>query len=193
MLQIGDTLVSFDVIEKQFLCDLSRCKGACCVEGDAGAPLEHKESMQLRELLPVVWSDLSPEAQEVINRQGVSYIDEGGETVTSIVRRKDCVFTCYDKEGICRCAIEKAYREGKTSFIKPVSCHLYPIRVTRYDTFSAVNFNKWNICKAAELSGKKENLPVYKFLKEPLIRKFGKEWYEMLEVTVEEWHRQKGK
>lgn len=193
MLQVDDTLVSFDVIERHFLCDLSQCKGACCIEGDAGAPLEKSELAILQRILPVVWDDLSPKAQEVINKQGVAYIDEGGETVTSIVNGKDCVFTCYDADGTCKCAIEKAYREGKVDFYKPISCHLYPIRVNNYNTFSAINYNRWSICKAAELLGKKEQLPVYKFLKEPLIRKYGSEWYEKLEATVEEWSKQNEK
>ncbi|MDL2265305.1 DUF3109 family protein [Parabacteroides sp. OttesenSCG-928-G07] len=193
MLQIDDTLVSFDLVERQFLCDLSQCKGACCIEGDAGAPLEQKELAILQHILPVIWDDLSSEAQAVIKKQGVAYIDEGGETVTSIVNGKDCVFTCYDKEGICRCAIEKAFREGKIDFLKPVSCHLYPIRINRYETFSAINYNRWSICRAAEIAGRKENLPVYQFLKEPLIRKFGKDWYEKLDATAKEWLKQKGK
>lgn len=122
-----------------------------------------------------------PKAQEIIKKQGVAYIDEEGDLVTSIVNGKDCVFTCYDADGTCKCAVEKAYREGKLSFYKPVSCHLYPIRVEKYDTFEAVNYNRWSICKAAEILGKKEKLPVYKFLKEPLVRRFGKDWYEALE------------
>lgn len=193
MLQIDDTLVSFDVIERQFLCDLPQCKGACCVEGDAGAPLEKAELAILLRILPEVWNDLSPQAQELIKKQGVAYIDAGGETVTSIINGKDCVFTCYDPDGTCKCAIEKAYREGRISFYKPISCHLYPIRVSRYNTFSAVNYNRWSICKAAEILGKKENLPVYKFLKEPLIRKFGGDWYARLDTAATEWLKQKGR
>jgi len=191
MIQIEDTLVSFDLVERCFICDLSQCKGACCVEGDAGAPLEQRELPILQKLVPVVWDDLSPEARKVIKKQGVAYIDEGGDTVTSLVNEKDCVFTCYDSDGICKCAIEKAYREGKTDFYKPISCHLYPVRIRRYETFSAVNLDRWSICKAAEILGKKEGLPAYKFLKEPLIRKFGKEWYDYLELYVDEWNKQK--
>ena len=130
-------------------------------------------------------------AQEIIKKQGVAYIDEEGDLVTSIVNGKDCVFTCYDADGTCKCAVEKAYREGKLSFYKPVSCHLYPIRVEKYDTFEAVNYNRWSICKAAEILGKKEKLPVYKFLKEPLVRRFGKDWYEALEEIAGEWEKQK--
>ena len=160
MIQIDDTLVSLDVIERYFLCDLSKCKGECCVEGDSGAPLEDSELAKLQKVLPIIWDDLSPKAQEVINKQGVAYIDEEGDTVTSIVNGKDCVFTCYDADGTCKCAIEKAYREGKTDFYKPVSCHLYPIRVTQYRDFKAVNYHRWSVCKAAEILGKIVSLPV---------------------------------
>lgn len=187
MFQIGDTLVSLDVIERFFCCDLSLCKGACCIEGDAGAPLEKKELAELQRVLPAVWDDLSPKAQELIKKQGVAYIDEEGETVTSIINGKDCVFTCYDEKGICKCAIEKAYHEGRSKFLKPVSCHLYPIRVARYHDYLAVNYNRWKICKPAETTGLKAKLPLYKFLKAPLIRKFGEEWYHELETVAEEW------
>lgn len=191
MIQIEDTLVSLDLIERHFLCDLSQCKGACCIEGDSGAPLEETEVAQLEKTLPAVWNDLSPEARLVIEKQGVAYVDVEGDTVTSIVGGKDCVFTCYDADGTCKCAIEKAYREGRTDFYKPVSCHLYPVRVTQYAGFRAVNYNRWEICKAAEILGRKEKLPAYKFLKEPLIRKFGKAWYETLETCASEWLKQK--
>lgn len=193
MLQIEDTLVSFDLIERYFLCDLSQCKGACCIEGDAGAPLEQEELAVLHRILPEIWNDLSPEAREVINRKGVAYIDDGGETVTSLVRGKDCVFTCYDSDGICKCAIEKAYREGRIDFYKPVSCHLYPVRIKRYETFSAINVDRWGICKAAEVLGKREKLLAYQFLKEPLIRKFGQKWYDQLELHAAEWKKQKNR
>lgn len=192
MIQIEDTLVSLDLIERHFLCDLSQCKGVCCIEGDSGAPLEEAEIAQLEKVLPAVWNDLSPQAQQVIEKQGVAYVDIEGDTVTSIVGGKNCVFTCYDADGTCKCAIEKAYREGRTDFYKPVSCHLYPVRVTQYAGFRAVNYNRWEICKAAEILGRKEKLPAYKFLKEPLIRKFGKAWYETLETCAAEWLKQKG-
>ncbi len=186
MIQIGDVVVSLDVLKEKFLCNLDACKGACCIEGDAGAPVELDEIEKLEEVLPIIWEGLAPEAREVIDKQGVVYTDQEGDLVTSIVHNKDCVFTCYDERGCCYCAIEKAYREGKTDFYKPVSCHLYPIRVGDYGPYKAVNYNRWDVCKAAVLLGQKENLPVYKFLKEPLIRKFGEEWYaELAEVTEE--------
>ncbi len=190
MLQVQDVVVSFDVLKEKFLCDLSACKGACCIEGDAGAPVELDEVEKLEEVLPLIEDELSPEARAVIDEQGVVYVDQEGDLVTSIVNGKDCVFTCYDDKGCCYCAIEKAFREGKTDFMKPVSCHLYPIRVKDFGEFKGVNYNRWDVCKAAVLLGQKENLPVYKFLKEPLIRKFGAEWYEELETAVEELKKQ---
>ncbi len=184
MIQIEDTIVSMDVVEEMFLCDLSVCKGICCVEGESGAPLEEEELPLLREVLPHVWDDLSPEAQKVIEKQGVAYLDEDNEFVTSIVDGKDCVFTCYDEDGICKCAIEKAYREGKVSFYKPISCHLYPIRVAKYREFRAVNYHRWSVCQAAVKLGKLNGLRAYQFLKEPLIRKFGEEWYKQLDEVA---------
>ena len=193
MIQIEDVIVSFDVIEKQFICDLSHCKGECCVEGDSGAPVEEEEQALLEEVLPLVWNDLSPKAQALINKTGVTYRDVEGDLVTSIVNGKDCVFTCYDSEGVCKCAIEKAYRAGLTSFYKPISCHLYPIRLGQYGSYTAVNYHKWGVCKAAELLGKKEQLPIYKFLKEPLIRKFGATWYDALDLCVKELEKETSK
>ena len=190
MLQVGDVVVSFDVLKEKFLCDLSACRGACCVEGDAGAPLELDEVAQIEEVLPLIWDELSPEAREIIDKQGVAYVDRESDLVTSIVNGKDCVFTCYDGRGCCYCAIERDFRAGKTKFMKPVSCHLYPIRVKDFGTFKGVNYNRWDVCKAAVLLGQKENLPVYKFLREPLIRKFGAEWYAELETAVEELKKQ---
>lgn len=186
MIQIDDTIISLDIIEECFLCDISACMGSCCIEGESGAPVEVEEISELENVLPAIWDDLSPAAQKVINRQGVVYLDADGEYVTSLVNGEDCVFTCYDEAGICKCAIEKAFREGKTSFYKPVSCHLYPVRVARYKEFRAVNYHRWSVCKPARLLGKKEGLRMYQFLREPLIRKFGQEWYDALCQAAEE-------
>ena len=187
MIQIEDTIISPDLIECYFHCDLTQCKGACCIEGEAGAPLEREELDILRKILPAIWRDLLPEAQAIINKQGVGYRDIENEPVTSIINGKNCVFTCYDSAGVCQCAIEKAYNEGRISFIKPISCHLYPIRVKRYKNYYAVNYSRWKICRAAEISGKQKQLPVYQFLREPLIRKFGEEWYQALDLCAKEY------
>lgn len=186
MYQIGGVLISDEVLTERFICDLQDCKGACCIEGDAGAPLELDEVLELEEVLPVIWDGLDLQARKVINKQGVAYTDPEGQLVTSIVNGKDCVFTCYDEQGCCFCAIEKAFREGKTKFRKPISCYLYPIRVKQVGDMEALNYDRWNICKAAVLLGQKENVRVYEFLKEPLIRKFGEAWYQELTEAVEE-------
>lgn len=193
MIQIDDTIISLDIIDKYFLCDLAKCKGECCVEGESGAPLEKEEKAKLEEVLPIIWDDLSPDAQEVIKAQGVSYVDSDGDLVTSIVNGKNCVFTYYDDQGVCKCAIEKAYKEGKTDFYKPLSCHLYPIRLTKYTNFTAVNYHDWEVCKVATILGRREKVPVYKFLKEPLIRKFSEAWYKALEECVKELEKQRKK
>ncbi|KGO01063.1 DUF3109 family protein [Porphyromonas sp. COT-290 OH3588] len=181
MIEIGDKIVSMDVFEVLFACDYEQCKGICCVEGDSGAPLEPGEAEMLRKYLPEVEHLLSSRAREVIAQQGVSYIDEEGDEVTSIVGGKDCVFTTYDERGNCLCAYEKIYYEGKIDWIKPISCQLYPIRLTKYKDFTAVNYHKWSVCKCALKRGRKEGIPVYQFLKGPLVRTFGEEWYDQLE------------
>ena len=191
MIQIDDAIVALDIVEENFLCDLSACKGECCVEGDSGAPLEDEEVKMLEEVLPLVWNDLSPAAKAIIKEQGVAYEDTDGEMVTSIVNGKDCVFTYYDEKGICKCAIEKAYRDGKTDFYKPISCHLYPIRLQRYREFTAVNYHRWRVCKAAVELGNKKGLKIYQFLKEPLIRRFGEAWYNELCIAADEYAQMK--
>lgn len=190
MVDIRGVIVSFDVLTKCFSCSLEQCKGACCVEGDAGAPVTPDEVVAIRELLPQIWNDLSAEARAVINRQGIAYTDQEGDLVTSIVNGKDCVFTSYGQDGICRCAIEKAFREGKCSFMKPVSCHLYPIRVKRLGNGWGLNYDRWDVCSAAVQKGEAEGIRVYRYLKEPLVRRFGQEWYDELELTVTELERQ---
>ena len=186
MLQIDDTIISFDLFEDKFVCDLDTCKGECCIEGDSGAPLEPGEIKIIEKILPIVWDDLTETSQKLIKKQGVYYIDEDDEPVTSIVNGGECVFTYTDENGICKCATEKAYREGKTDFYKPISCHLYPVRLQKYNEFTAVNVHKWSVCECARTNGAKLNVPVYRFLKEPLIRRFGKEWFEQLEIAAQE-------
>jgi hypothetical protein len=186
MIQIDDTIISTDCLSEKFCCDLEACKGECCIEGDAGAPLELDEVAAIEEALPEVWNMLSASAQAVIDKQGVAYTDEEGDLVTSIVNNKDCVFTCYDEKGCCFCALEKAFRAGKTNFYKPISCHLYPIRLKKFGDTVALNYNRWDVCKMAVVKGKQLDLPVYRFLKEPLIRRFGEAWYAELESAAEE-------
>ena len=184
-IQVGNVLLSSEILTERFCCDLDKCQGQCCVEGDAGAPVTLDEVAEIENALDEVWSDLSASAQTVIDKQGVAYTDSEGDLVTSIVAGKDCVFTCY-QQGICLCALEKAYRVGKTRFCKPISCALYPIREkTLSNGMVALNYNRWNVCAEAVKKGKELNIPLYQFLKQPLVRRFGEQWYEELEKTVQ--------
>jgi hypothetical protein len=185
MLQIDNTIISFDIFEEKFVCDLASCKGICCVEGDSGAPLEEDEIPKIKEILPIIWTDLSEKYRKIIEKQGIYYVDEDGDTVTSIVDGLECVFTYFDENGICKCAIEKAYQEGKTDFQKPISCHLYPVRLLKLNDLIAINVHQWHVCDCARKLGEKMNVPVYKFLKEPLIRQFGEYWYSQFEIAAE--------
>jgi hypothetical protein len=184
ILQVGNVLVSPDVFTEKFCCDLEKCKGICCVEGDAGAPVTMDEIMGIEDTLDTVWEDMSASAQSVVDKQGVAYTDREGDLVTSIVGGKDCVFTCYEGD-CCLCALEKAYRAGKTKFVKPISCALYPIREKTFSNgLVGLNYHRWDICKCGREKGKAINLPLYKFLREPLIRRFGKEWYDELDTLA---------
>lgn len=177
MIQIQHTVISEDIFEEKFICDLCKCKGQCCVDGESGAPITKEEYTEINEILPEIWDDLSPKAQELINEQGIAYTDYDGELVTSIIKGEECVFTFFDENGVCKCAIDNAYREGRISVQKPISCHLYPIRLKEYVEFTALNYNRWSICEPAVDLGRKNGVPLYRFLKEPLIRKFGEDWY----------------
>lgn len=184
--QIDNVLLTTEILTERFCCDLDACKGECCVEGDAGAPVTLDEVAAIEESLDVVWDDLNASAQTVIDKQGVAYTDQEGDLVTSIVGGKDCVFTCHEN-GCCFCALEKAYRTGKADFCKPISCALYPIREVRLKNgLIGLNYHRWDVCKDAVKKGKELDLPVYKFLKEPLTRRFGAAWYEALEEAAEE-------
>lgn len=180
MLQIKDTLISLDLVERYFCCDLDSCLGECCIDGDAGAPITEDERRKLEEVLPAVIDDLLPAARREIEENGVAYVDCEGDLVTSIVDGRNCVFTTYGPGGMCMCALEKAWREGRIDFMKPMSCHLYPVRIREYDGFTAVNFHRWKICRCAEILGRKNGIRAYRFLEGPLVRRFGREWYDEL-------------
>ena len=180
MFDINGTLVSLDLVERFFCCDLDRCLGACCIEGDAGAPITEAEYRLLKQVLPKVWPYLLPAAQRVVADSGVAYVDDEGDLVTNIVDGRNCVFTCYEPGGRCSCAIEKAFRKGEIAWRKPASCFLYPVRVKRYEKFTAVNYHRWKICKAAEVMGRQQGIRLYQFLREPLIEQFGQAWYDEL-------------
>lgn len=185
MIEIGKTLVSLDVVEKQFVCDLTACKGACCIHGDSGAPLEDGEEKILEEIYDDVEPYLTEKGKKAIKKYGKWLVDSDGDKVTPLVGGdKECAYTIFEND-IAFCGIEKAYRDGKVKWAKPVSCHLYPIRITNGKRNILVNYEKWDICKPACACGEKLQVPVYKFVKNALIRKFGKDWYQQLELAAD--------
>lgn len=190
MIQVGEVIVSMDCLTEAFCCDLSKCHGACCVEGEAGAPLKQDEVGKLEQALDEVWPRLGASAQAVIDKQGVAYTDADGDLVTSIVEGKDCVFTCH-QDGCCFCALEQAYREKRTNWCKPISCALYPVREASLGNgLSALNYHRWGLCKDAVRNGRKLGIPLYRFLRDALERRFGKAWYAELEAVASALHEQ---
>jgi len=186
IIEIGKVLVSSDLLDKHFVCDLNACKGACCVEGDDGAPVNQEEIDLIEEHLDDIKPYMNKEGLEVVNEQGVFYMDRFNEPVTSLVNDKDCVFVTLDDKGITKCGIEQAYREGKIPFNKPVSCHLYPIRVSKFSTFESLNYDRWKICNPACSLGEQLKVPIYKFLKEPITRAYGEDFYKEIEKVDEQ-------
>jgi hypothetical protein len=183
LVEIGDKIVSLDVFEKKFVCDLNACKGACCVEGDSGAPLTLEEVSIIEDNLDKISPYMRKEGIAAVEESGVFYMDWDNEPVTTLVNEKECAFVFFDENGITKCAIEKAHQQGEIDFKKPLSCHLYPIRVQKFEKFTALNFNEWNICKPACECGEKLDVPTFRFLKEPLIRAFGEGFYnELIQV-----------
>jgi hypothetical protein len=185
MFQLGKTIVSEDILEKDFVCNLSACKGACCVDGDAGAPLSEEETKILAEIYPKVKPFLRKEGIEAIEKLGTSVIGTDGTLETTLIDEKDCAYVIFDGQ-TALCGIEQAYNQGEVSWKKPVSCHLYPIRVKDFTEFAAVNYDRWDICDDACTLGKELQVPIYIFVKEALIRKFGEDWYSELEKVAEE-------
>lgn len=178
-------MVSDDIREKEFVCNLEKCKGACCVEGDYGAPLEEDELEVLKKIYPKIKSYLTQDGIKAIEEQGTHVIDPDGDYSTPTIGGRECAYAHYDAKGILKCGIEEAYKDGKIKYKKPISCHLYPIRITKKKDFEAVNYHKWNICSPACALGKELQVPLYKFLKDPLIRKYGKSWYNELVSVIE--------
>jgi hypothetical protein len=183
MLEIGNTLVSLDLITSNFTCDLAACHGACCVTGDSGAPLEPEEVIKLKEIFPALRPFLREESVRTIEETGTSVTDVEMDTVTPLNNGKECAYTVFE-EGIARCAIEKAFMEGVVDFRKPVSCHLYPIRIKKYKRFEAVNYDRWEICSPATVLGDKLQMPVFRFVKEALARHYGDEWFNLLDTAT---------
>jgi hypothetical protein len=181
MIEIGRAIVCLDLFIEHFACNLSVCRGACCIEGDSGAPLTDKEAVLIgTEYINFV--DFLPDShRSEIEKQGFSLIDSDGDLVTPLVNNQQCAYSFYDDQGILKCAIEKAFFDGKTNFRKPVSCHLFPVRISEYRHFDAVNYQKIEICQSGRECGQHNRIPLYQFLKEPFIRKYGEEWYIELE------------
>lgn len=186
MIQIDNKLVSDEVFEKRFVCDLGACKGACCVDGESGAPLEAEEVGIIEDLLEEIKPFMRPEGIARVEETGVFTIDTDGDYVTPLVNEEECAFVQFDDQGIAKCAIEMAYRAGKTDFPKPISCHLYPIRLGDLHDYVAVNYHYWPVCDPARACGAQLKVPVFRFLKQPLIRKFGEEFYDALLATEKE-------
>ena len=185
MIQVGEVLVSDDIKEVEFVCHLEKCKGACCVEGDLGAPLEEDELEKMKSIQKKVLPYLTQEGKKAIADQGPYLLDEDGDYSTPTVDGKECAYALYDEKGVLKCGIEQAYLDGKIEFRKPISCHLYPIRITKKKNLEAVNYHKWKICSPACHYGKELQVPLYKFLKTPLIRKYGEPWYNELVQSIE--------
>lgn len=192
IIQVGNVLCSIDIFREQFCCNYKACRGICCIEGDAGAPITLDEVSAIEDILPIIEDELSADARRIIADQGIAYIDREGDLVTSIVNGKDCVFTCYDDKGNCLCAIERAKNQGRHSVEKPISCSLYPIRVKQFnlgatgEVLYGLNYHRWPICHDAVEKGYRLSMPVYKFLRGPLIQRFGEEWYAELEQVAAE-------
>lgn len=185
MLRIGNTVVTLDLLRQRFRCDLSVCKGNCCRYGDAGAPLTFDESKTLSLIYPVIKAYLRPEGINSIEVSGTSVRDKDGELVTPLIGTEECAYTTLIN-GIYMCAIEKAYNDGVVNFKKPVSCHLFPVRIKQFSDFKAVNYEEWSICQGGRIAGKLDDVRVFRFLEEPLVRALGKDWYKELEIVYRE-------
>ncbi|MBS1499925.1 MAG: DUF3109 family protein [Bacteroidetes bacterium] len=188
MIEHRGTLISEDLFEKRFVCDLSACKGACCEQGDSGAPITSEEAAGIEKHYEAIKPHMTARGKKAVEKQGYSVVDMDGELVTPLVAEyQECAFAKKDNQGIWKCGIEQAYRNGEAPVHKPLSCHLYPIRVTRTKYHDALNYDTWDVCKPACSCGAKLDVPVFRFLKDPLIRAYGKEWYDELEIIYQEW------
>ena len=186
MIIVNQAVLSDDIAERFFVCDLIKCKGACCVEGDAGAPLTLEEALILEVEAENIRPFLSEAGIREIERVGTSEEDKDGDLVTPTIMGKECAYAVYNEKGILLCGIENAYNQGKTHFKKPISCHLYPIRIAKYEHYEALNYDRWHICNPACANGMDLGVPIYVFLKDALIRKYGIDWYNRLCAIVEE-------
>ena len=180
LIEIGNKIVSTDIFSEQFTCDLNKCKGACCVKGNGGAPLNEKEVEKIQNNIEKIKPYMSKSGIETVNREGIYYLDEEDTPATKLIDKKECCFVYFDEDEIAKCSIETAYKAGDINFNKPESCHLYPIRTKEFNEFTAINYETWDICSPACSLGKSLKVPVYQFLKEPIIRVFGNSFFEEL-------------
>ena len=193
MIEHRGTLISEDLFERRFVCDLSACKGACCEVGDSGAPLEAEEAKLIARHIKDIVPYMSERGRKAAEQQGTSMVDMDGELVTPLVQEyAECVYASKDARGIWKCGIEQAHRDGRIPFNKPISCHLYPIRLTQLKFHEGLNYHQWPICEPACACGAKLEVPVFRFLKDSLVRRYGQEWYDELELIHTEWCRAKG-
>ena len=183
MIQIENQIISLDIFEKHFVCDLQSCKGACCVEGDSGAPLTKKEAKNIKDSIKKIKPFITKKGAEEIRQIGTSILDEDNELTTPLVKGKECVYVYFENK-VARCGIEKAFNQKKINFQKPLSCHLYPIRISSYKNYDAVNYHKWKICSPACKCSSQIKTPIFQFVKNALIRKYGKEWFEKLSLIA---------
>ena len=189
MFQIGKTLISEEIIENEFVCNLNACKGACCVDGDSGAPLDNDEIKVLDSIFDKVKPYLRPEGVKAIESQGRFVKGDDGEWETPLVDNSECAYVVFSENRVVKCGIERAHSAGAITWRKPISCHLYPVRTKEYTEFTAVNYHKWPICDTACSLGKELQVPIYVFVKEALIRKFGQQWYNELEDAASEYSK----
>ncbi len=189
LVEVKDKVVSTEIFRRKFVCDLNACKGACCVEGDAGAPLKKEEVTIIEDNLEKIKPYMRQEGIDAVEKEGVSYLDQENEPVTTLVNGGECAFVFFDDKGITKCSIEQAYLNGEIDYKKPISCHLYPIRVKKFNDFEALAYDEWDICKPACACGEELDVPVYKFLKEPLIRAYGQAFFDELLIVDEEFQK----
>jgi len=191
MIEIDDKIISLDIFEKHFLCDLNSCKGACCVKGDAGAPLTNQEIEKIEANIELIKPNMRKSGIAEIEKKGVFYIDQDNEPVTTLINKKECSFVYFDKNKVAKCSIEKTYKDNKINFFKPISCHLYPIRVQKLNNYQAINYNKWDICKSAIKCGVAKKVKVFSFLKSAIIRMWGIDFYKQIELINSELEKKK--
>ena len=191
MVEIEDKIISDELFEKKFVCDLQKCKGGCCVEGDSGAPLKSKEIKEIAKNLSIIKSEMSIKGLNAIKNNDFHNVDSDGDKVTKLVDGKECVFVVFDKNNIAKCSIESAFRKNKINFNKPISCHLYPVRVKKHDSFTAINVDSWHVCKPACECGTELNVPVFKFLKDAIVRYWDLDFFYHLDSVYNEFFNKK--